>query len=153
VGARTLIACEIVGFDSSGVRCDGCNTVPIVGARHKSQVLPDYDLCSSCHSDELQAAASGPFKRIKIQGEPRRFVPLLQCECVARAESATKALKWRLGFCSRTALRFTGDGSCSKSPPTLPPSQPFPPNLPPCAGVARKLSISDQMHTTQKFRR
>jgi len=70
-----------------GVRCDGCNTVPIVGARHKSQVLPDYDLCSSCHSDELQAAASGPFKRIKIQGGA-------EVSAEAAAKMSWKLVEW-----------------------------------------------------------
>lgn len=31
-----------------GVRCDGCGIHPIVGARFKSKVKVDYDLCSTC---------------------------------------------------------------------------------------------------------
>lgn len=32
----------------TGITCDGCDTEPIVGARFKSAVIPDFDLCESC---------------------------------------------------------------------------------------------------------
>jgi hypothetical protein len=31
--------------------CDGCLQTPIVGTRYKASNLPDYDLCSNCHSN------------------------------------------------------------------------------------------------------
>jgi len=34
----------------SAVRCDGCNVSPIVGARFKCSVCPDFDLCGSCEA-------------------------------------------------------------------------------------------------------
>jgi len=32
-----------------GIRCDGCDMVPIIGNRYHSTNLPDYDLCEKCH--------------------------------------------------------------------------------------------------------
>ncbi|KAF8399781.1 hypothetical protein HHK36_015651 [Tetracentron sinense] len=34
-----------------GVQCDGCGVHPITGARYKSKVKEDYDLCSICFSE------------------------------------------------------------------------------------------------------
>ncbi|GAB4821175.1 hypothetical protein N2152v2_008221 [Parachlorella kessleri] len=57
--------------DSSGslqevhpnVECDGCGRVPIIGARYRSQVLPDYDLCERCYEGQRQGPAA-PFARM-----------------------------------------------------------------------------------------
>ena len=38
-----------------GVRCDGCDALPITGLRFKCQVCPDYDLCSQCKSSGKHA--------------------------------------------------------------------------------------------------
>ena len=32
-----------------GIKCDGCNMNPIIGARYRATNLIDYDLCSVCH--------------------------------------------------------------------------------------------------------
>jgi hypothetical protein len=47
------------------VECDVCGCFPIVGERLKSQVLPNYDVCTQCilNNPEINAAA-GPFSRI-----------------------------------------------------------------------------------------
>lgn len=31
-----------------GIKCDICDTTPIVGTRFKCQQCPDFDLCQSC---------------------------------------------------------------------------------------------------------
>lgn len=36
-----------------GVMCDGCETLPIVGARYKCTQCPDYNLCEVCESREI----------------------------------------------------------------------------------------------------
>ena len=50
-----------------GVECDVCGSFPIQGERFKSQVLPNYDVCSLClkNNSEINAAA-GPFSRIPV---------------------------------------------------------------------------------------
>lgn len=47
----------------AGVQCDGCSTIPIIGARYKSQVFADYDLCDACHRNPPNPAAA-PFQRM-----------------------------------------------------------------------------------------
>lgn len=42
-----------------GVECDRCGAFPLTGDRYCSQVLPDYDLCSTCHA--LDSSTAGPF--------------------------------------------------------------------------------------------
>lgn len=50
-----------------GVTCDGCGMSPIVGARFKSAVIGDYDLCAGCE-------ASG------VEGHPEEF-PMIKFGC------------------------------------------------------------------------
>lgn len=54
-----------------GVACDACGQCPILGDRYKSEALPDYDLCSGCHSSMGGSeAAAGPF-RLMLPGAVR----------------------------------------------------------------------------------
>jgi len=53
-----------------GVTCDGCNTFPLRGIRHKCSSCPNYDLCDSCESKGIHNHHS--FTKI-IQ--PRRYCP------------------------------------------------------------------------------
>jgi len=52
----------------SNVRCDGCQEHPIVGARYKCTVCPDFDLCAACESKNIHPD-SHPLLKLK---EPRR---------------------------------------------------------------------------------
>jgi hypothetical protein len=45
-----------------GVRCDGCDTIPISGVRYKCSVCKDFDYCSNC---EERLAHEHPFLKIK----------------------------------------------------------------------------------------
>jgi len=38
-----------------GVRCNGCNALPIVGYRYKCTVCPDFDYCEECESTREHA--------------------------------------------------------------------------------------------------
>jgi len=35
----------------TGVRCDGCKLVPIVGMRHKCLMCQDFDFCDNCKNN------------------------------------------------------------------------------------------------------
>eukprot|EP00930_Biecheleria_cincta_P082392 TRINITY_DN7212_c0_g1_i2.p1 TRINITY_DN7212_c0_g1~~TRINITY_DN7212_c0_g1_i2.p1 ORF type:complete len:901 (-),score=164.77 TRINITY_DN7212_c0_g1_i2:209-2857(-) len=55
---KSDILADVVGFQcgpctpSAGVWCDGCSKRPLSAEdRHKCKICPDYDLCSSCHSN------------------------------------------------------------------------------------------------------
>jgi len=48
------------------VQCDGCGQHPIVGARFKCTVCPDFDLCSTCESKDLHPV-SHPLLKMKEQ--------------------------------------------------------------------------------------
>lgn len=57
-----------------GITCDGCEMSPIVGARFKCTVRPDYDLCENCEPNSDPA-----YPMIKIQQpvtEPQNFAGL-----------------------------------------------------------------------------
>lgn len=45
-----------------GVKCDGCETVPITGIRYKCAVCKDFDYCANC---EERLAHEHPFLKIK----------------------------------------------------------------------------------------
>jgi len=50
------------------IKCDGCGQSPLLGARYKCTVCPDYDLCASCESKNLHPASHA---LLKLK-EPRR---------------------------------------------------------------------------------
>jgi len=60
-----------------GVTCDGCNQVPIVGARFKCTVCHDYDLCEKCEAKGTHDPAHPLVKMLKPRtcpyGAGRRF--------------------------------------------------------------------------------
>ncbi len=45
----------------SGVQCNICGSCPIIGVRHRSLGLTDYDACSTCVSSPA-AQSRGPFE-------------------------------------------------------------------------------------------
>jgi hypothetical protein len=53
--AQTCSAARVPG-PHHGVICDGCGASPIVGARFKCTVCPDYDLCEACEEQNLHDA-------------------------------------------------------------------------------------------------
>ncbi|KAG7671042.1 hypothetical protein Ndes2437A_g04687 [Nannochloris sp. 'desiccata'] len=66
-GKRDSSESAEAGEVHSGVECDVCGSFPIQGERFKSQVLPNYDVCSDCLkiNPEINAAA-GPFSRVPV---------------------------------------------------------------------------------------
>jgi len=46
------------------IQCDGCGQYPLVGARFKCTVCPDFDLCSACESKDLHDP-SHPLLKLK----------------------------------------------------------------------------------------
>lgn len=50
-----------------GVECDVCGVMPIVGVRHKSEGLDNFDVCSACLGSTLTAAAA-PFVQVGTSG-------------------------------------------------------------------------------------
>jgi hypothetical protein len=44
------------GLIHEGIRCDGCQQYPLVGARFKCTVCPDFDLCQTCEAQGLHVA-------------------------------------------------------------------------------------------------
>ncbi|OQR95461.1 hypothetical protein THRCLA_07857 [Thraustotheca clavata] len=46
------------------IQCDGCNKHPIVGARYKSSVIKEFDLCESCEASGAYNESHGPFLKI-----------------------------------------------------------------------------------------
>jgi len=82
-----------------GIECDACGTFPIQGERFKSQVLPNYDVCSPCldTNTEIKAAA-GPFSRLpgSLPGNfseqmPKQTDETSYAEAVKRKESGAAA--------------------------------------------------------------
>lgn len=50
--------------------CDGCNVKPIIGYRHHSLLIPDYDLCHTCFKSkkgEDDRQVIGPFKTVELE--------------------------------------------------------------------------------------
>ncbi|KAF0745918.1 hypothetical protein AaE_008339, partial [Aphanomyces astaci] len=47
-----------------GVVCDGCNVHPIVGARFKSAVVKNFDLCETCERSGKWNTSHGPLLKI-----------------------------------------------------------------------------------------
>jgi len=45
-----------------GIRCDGCDTVPVTGIRYKCSVCKDFDYCANC---EERLSHEHPFLKIK----------------------------------------------------------------------------------------
>lgn len=58
-----------------GVQCDGCNQLPLLGPRFRSQVVADYDLCDKCLRG-AQGSALAPFQRVMKDGVARARVAL-----------------------------------------------------------------------------
>ncbi|RHY32605.1 hypothetical protein DYB32_002592 [Aphanomyces invadans] len=50
-----------------GVVCDGCNMHPIVGARFKSAVIKNFDLCETCERSGKWNLSHGPMLKIYIR--------------------------------------------------------------------------------------
>ncbi|EEY57808.1 uncharacterized protein PITG_00391 [Phytophthora infestans T30-4] len=50
------------------VRCDGCETSPIVGPRFKSKTAYDFDLCQACEASGKWKESHGPFTKIVEPG-------------------------------------------------------------------------------------
>jgi outer membrane biosynthesis protein TonB len=50
------------GAVHQNIICDGCEQTPIVGARFKCTVCPDYDLCSACESKNIHPSSHALLK-------------------------------------------------------------------------------------------
>ena len=58
-----------------GVQCDGCNQLPLLGQRFRSQVVADYDLCNKCLQG-AQGSALAPFQQVTNDGMTCALVAL-----------------------------------------------------------------------------
>jgi len=64
------------GFVHEHVRCDGCNTCPIVGIRYKCAVCQDFDYCENC---EQSIEHPHPFLKIKNSTQnPKAILTVLE---------------------------------------------------------------------------
>jgi len=109
-----------------GITCDGCEMSPIVGARFKCTVRPDYDLCENCEPNSDPA-----YPMIKIRQpatEPQNFAGLF--EFLQKVGHAPRRCGGRgRGRCGRRRGRRGGrrHGPCwmkkdpSRMPPFVPP--------------------------------
>lgn len=56
----------------AGIQCDGCGAHPIVGARYKCQVCPDFDLCEACEGKADHPASHPMLKTYQLdEGESK----------------------------------------------------------------------------------
>ncbi|KAI0706401.1 hypothetical protein C8Q76DRAFT_818744 [Earliella scabrosa] len=56
---RDAVEAHAAAAEHPSVSCDGCNTSPIVGPRHKCLQCNDFDLCDKCNSDIDKRTAHG----------------------------------------------------------------------------------------------
>lgn len=84
----------------SGVRCNGCNVVPITGPRYKCTVCLDYDFCSNC---EASVEHAHPFLKLRTSAQvPRTLI----CTVPDQEERPN----WRCG----RGRKFIGGGQCKR---------------------------------------
>lgn len=65
ISGSTIVQSEISAPKAThrSVRCDGCNTFPLVGIRYKCAVCEDFDFCEKC---EEKINHPHPFLKIRI---------------------------------------------------------------------------------------
>ncbi len=50
----------------ANVRCDLCNAFPVLGARYKCSVCPDFDMCEACEAKDNQHPAHHPLIKHRV---------------------------------------------------------------------------------------
>lgn len=66
MGQNTVIQADRTE-EHPGVQCDSCGMLPIRGARYRSHVLPDYDVCGQCRDDPAASAQAGGCDSAAVQ--------------------------------------------------------------------------------------
>jgi len=77
------------------VQCDGCQEHPIVGARYKCTICPDFDLCAACESKNIHPD-SHPLLKLK---EPRRSDTHYNIICDGCGMNPIQGARYKCAIC------------------------------------------------------